>query len=246
MGWLKKIVILGLRFACQGRSCRTVLQNAHDRNLFIDLGITSRSNSCVISGSGVDTEKFRPEAGKRVEPLVVFPSRLLWDKGLHEFIEAGRILSREFSQARFVLVGGTDPNPTSVTEERLESLTEEGFVEWWGYRSDMPDIYRQSLIVCLPSYHEGLPKSLVEAAASGCPIVTTDIPGCRDVVEDGNNGLLVKPRDIQTLAAALRKLLQNPDLCQQFGRNGRERAVRHFSANIIVRETLALYAGMLK
>jgi glycosyltransferase involved in cell wall biosynthesis len=171
---------------------------------------------------------------------------MLWDKGVGEFVEAARQLRESGINARFVLVGEPDgENPASVPVDMLTAWRNEGVVEWWGRREDMPQIFAQSHIVCLPSYREGLPKSLLEAAACGRPIVTTDVPGCREIVRNGDNGYLVEARNAPDLAEGLLKLLQNPKLRLRLGQRGRERVLNEFSQEKIVAQVLALYHKLL-
>ncbi len=175
-------------------------------------------------------------------PLVLLPARMLWDKGVAEFVEAATQLKSRGMLARFVLVGEPDiENPASVPEHQLISWQKDGVVEWWGRREDMPQVLKQSHIVCLPSYREGLPKSLLEAASCGRPIVTTDVPGCREIVHDGENGILVEARNSTALADALARLLADRELRKWMGRRGRERVLNEFSQEIVVAQVLAIY-----
>jgi len=223
-----------------------IVQNPDDAAMVRDLGI---SDKCVhtIRGSGVDLERFRPGPEADGVPVVVFAARMLHDKGVNEFVAAARMLRAAGVQARFVLVGDTDPgNPSAVSTERLTEWKHEMVVEWWGRREDMPVVFAGCHIVCLPSYYrEGLPKVLIEAAACGRPIVTTDVTGCRETVRHGENGLLVPPRDAVALANALRLLIENQDMRQRMGQRGREIAETEFSVENVIRETLAVYRGFL-
>lgn len=148
--------------------------------------------------------------------------------------------------ARFALVGAPDPaNPASIPVTQLAAWRDEGSVEWWGHREDMPAVYAQAHLVCLPSYREGLPKSLLEAAACGLPIVAADVTGCREVVRDGYNGLLVPPRDAAALSAALLRLIAEPNTRKLMGARGRQRARQEFAQERIVAETIAVYRELL-
>ncbi|MFP4063046.1 MAG: glycosyltransferase, partial [Halochromatium sp.] len=180
-------------------------------------------------------------------PLVLLPARMLRDKGVVEFIEAARTLQAEGMVARFVLAGGLDPgNPAALTEETLDAWVREGAVEWWGHCDDMAAALRGSHLVVLPSYREGLPRALIEAAASGRAVITNNVPGCRDVVRDGDNGLLVPPRDSAALAGAIRTLLADPERRRAMGRRGRERAEAEFSIEEVVQRHLAVYEALLQ
>jgi len=173
---------------------------------------------------------------------------MLRDKGIHEFVESVRILKNQGVQLRAVLVGSPDTeNPTSIPEAQLETWHTQGWVEWWGQCDDIPGVWNSSHIAVLPSsYGEGIPLSLIEAAASGRPIVTTDAPGCREVVRDGYNGYLVPVHDAVALAAAMRKLIENRDLRIVMGARGRRLVEEQFSQRIVAEKTLDLYTTLLE
>ena len=200
------------------------------------------SNVFLIPGSGVDVKRFRPNYKGGNHPVVLLASRMLKDKGVYEFVEAARELVSRGVMARFILVGAPDPgNPTSLSENELKNLEKTNVIEWWGWKDKMEFVYTQADIVCLPSYREGLPKSLIEAAACGLPIVTTDTTGCKDVVINGVNGILVPPRNPQKLADALEELINSPDLRKKMGREGRSLVERKFENEIIISRTLDVY-----
>jgi glycosyltransferase involved in cell wall biosynthesis len=161
-------------------------------------------------------------------------------------VEAARLVRQTDPSTRFVLVGGPDSgNPLSVPQAQLDAWASEGVVEWWGHRQDMPQVIARAIVVVLPTYHEGLPKALLEAAASGRAIVATNVPGCREIVRDQVNGLLVPARDAAALARAIETLVASPTLRARFGQAGRAIAVAEFSDRLVVRETLALYRELL-
>ena len=217
---------------------RLIVQNRDDAR---HIGVR---NAVVIPGSGVDLEAFSVWPEPAGVPLVVLPARMLRDKGVVEFVEAARALKSRGVPGRFALVGAPDEeNPAFIPEAHLRAWQAEGSVEWWGWRDDMAAVFRESAVVCLPSWREGLPKALVEAAAAGRPIVTCDVPGCRDVVREGENGLLVPPRNPRALALALERLLRDPALRKRFGEAGRRRAAA-FSSRTVVAQTLALYSEL--
>lgn len=219
----------------------TIVQNPDDKALLERSGVSS-SRLRLIRGVGVNTRIFRPGVPPAGPLCVVLASRMLWDKGVGEFVEAARILSKAGVKARFVLVGDPDPaNPASVLESTLRAWNGQHGVEWWGRRDDMAGLLRSAHVACLPSYREGLPKSLLEAAASGLPIVTTDAPGCREVVRDGVNGLLVPVRDAAALAEAMRKLIDDPALRRRMGEQSRLMAETEFGQETVVAQTLAVY-----
>jgi len=219
----------------------TIVQNPEDWALLERSGVPAASLR-LIRGAGVDVQVFCPVTPPSEPVCIVLASRMLWDKGLGEFVEAARRLTEAGVNARFVLVGEPDPaNPASVPESTLRSWHGQHGVEWWGRREDMPSVLQAAHIACLPSYREGLPKSLLEAAACGLPIVTTDAPGCREVVRDGVNGLLVPVRDAEALAAALRKLIDDAELRRSMGEQSRVRAETEFGLETAIAQTLAVY-----
>ncbi|MBU4220137.1 MAG: glycosyltransferase family 4 protein [Euryarchaeota archaeon] len=244
---LRSAVKLGYRAAFSNRNQRVIFQNPDDSSTFLKAGIVASRDIVLIRGSGVDTSIFAPQPEPQVTPLVVLPSRMLWDKGAGEFVNAAKLLQAKGVVARFVLVGETDPgNPAAVPTVQLEAWRDSGVVEWWGRSNNIPAIFAQAHVVCLPSYREGVPKVLIEAAACGKSIVTTDVPGCREIVRHGENGLLVPVRDSKALADALQILIENPALRAQMGARGREIAVAEFSEEQVIKETLSVYNELLK
>jgi glycosyltransferase involved in cell wall biosynthesis len=231
------------RLALGHRNCCAIFQNPDDCRYMIDAGLTSRERTVLIRSSGVDVAVFKPSPRPPGPPVVIMPARLLWPKGVGEFVEAARLLRQGGVAVRMALVGEPAAhNPAAVPHSAIQAWVDQGAIEWWGYQSDMTQVYARSHIVCLPSYYgEGVPRVLIEAAACGRPIVTTDTPGCREVVVHGKNGLLVPPRAPTALADALRALAQDPELRIEMGRRGRERAVADFSLDRVVAATLAVY-----
>lgn len=232
------------RFLVNPSGSKVVFENGDDLNTFVEWGAVRRADAMLIRGAGVDLQACAPVEAGNPMPVVVLTARMLEDKGVREFVAAARLLLARGVQARFVLVGGTDPsNPTAISEATLKEWDALEGIEWLGWRDDIPGILQQSDIACLPSYREGLPKSLIEAAACGLPIVTTDTVGCREVVEEGRNGFLVPVRSIEPLADALGKLIADGDLRRRMGLAGRRKAIEEFDTRKIAAETLALYAG---
>lgn len=221
-----------------------VFQNADDRDYFLARRICRADNSLVIKGSGVDPEEyaFHPEP-KDDPPVVVLPARLLKSKGVVEFAEAAAMLKARGVSARFALVGDLDPaNPDALTEQELEALVRSGAVESWGYRKDMAAVFAEANLVCLPSYREGLPKALIEAASCGRAIVTTDVPGCREIVDHDRTGLIVPVKNPAALADAMEALLSDPDRRRDMGRAGRAMVEAECSHAVVTRRTADLYA----
>ena len=235
-----------LRSLFNTNGVRVIFQNHDDLNLLVGEGVVSRKRSLVIRGAGVKADEFLPRPEPSDVPIVMLASRMLWDKGVGEFVSAASKLRQSSLAARFVLVGRTDPeNPSSVKDDQLREWESAGLMEWWGHRNDMAAVIAQSNVVCLPSYREGLPKVLIEAAACGRAIVATDVPGCREVVRHGDNGLLVPPRNADALAHALATLVKDPALRARMGARGREIAVQEFSDDTVLSQTMLVYRELL-
>lgn len=243
---LRGAVSLALRLALSAKNSRTIFQNKDDRALFVAGGLVAASRAKLIRGSGVDVAHFTPSPEPEGEPLVVLPARMLWDKGVGEFVEAARLLAADGVRARFALVGDADAaNPAAVPAARLAQWKTEGVVEWWGHRADMGEVYRLASVVCLPSYREGLPKALMEAAACARALVTADVPGCREVVVHEETGLLVPARETRGLAAALKRLIADGALRRRLGENARKLAESAFAVELVVDQTLRVYGELL-
>ncbi|MGE5377450.1 MAG: glycosyltransferase family 4 protein [Bacteroidota bacterium] len=224
-----------------------IFENPEDRDIFIHRRFLKARQTHLIMGTGVDVDKFRPSPKTQEVPVVLFSSRMLVTKGLLEYIDAARMLKQKGVIARFALAGTTDPgNPASLGEQQIEVWKQSEDLEWWGWQDDMPAALAQADIFCLPSYREGVPNALLEAAACGLPIVTTDAPGCRDVVTDNVNGLLVPVRNAKALADALEILIISRNIRNRMGAAGREIAVEQFSTSKVNRETLAVYNPLIR
>ncbi len=228
------------------KNIRVIFQNSDDRNLFIKIGILKENQVIEIKGSGVDLEKFFPTPEQLDDQsVVVLVARMLWDKGIGEFVEAAKVLQQDGIKARFLLVGDIDEgNPRSITREQMEAWCNSGLIEWSGHSTDIQGVLAKANIVCLPSYREGLPKVLLEAAACGRAVITTDVPGCRDAIEPDVSGLLVQVRDVATLVNALRRLIDDEILRKRMGIAGRELAEREFNIQKVVDAHMAIYKEM--
>lgn len=228
------------------KNSAVIFQNEADRDLFLRLRLTTAANARLIPGSGVDLARFSPlPLPTGAAPLVILPGRLLKAKGVQEFVGAAQRLRDKHPRARFALVGETDfSNPDSISPAALDAWQKNGAVEIWGWRENMREVYAQASIICLPSYREGLSRTLLEAAACARPIVSSDAPGCREIVHPGENGLLAAVGDSAALAAALDQLLSHPENWQSLGQAGRRRVAEHFSLEKILAQTLAVYAEM--
>jgi glycosyltransferase involved in cell wall biosynthesis len=215
-----------------------IFQNPEDMKEFVSRKIIKKSQAYMVRGSGVDINKFVPTDEMSGVPIVVLPSRLIKEKGAFEFVQAARMLKERNVSARFVLVGQIDyENPSAISEKQIISWVEEGVVEWWGWRSDMVSIYQSSKIVCLPTYYrEGTPKTLIEAAACGRAIIASNIPGCREIVRNNQNGILIKPSNVKQLADAIQALLEDNQLRMQMGLTGRQFVENEFHNKLITSE----------
>jgi glycosyltransferase involved in cell wall biosynthesis len=244
---MRPVVKLVFSFFLKSRNSRVIVQNQDDFNFITQVINIPSFNVRLIRGAGVDLCLFREQPAPVQPPLVVLVARMLWDKGVGEFVEAATRIRSAGIKARFALVGIPDTeNPTSVSERELRAWHESGNVEWWGYRADIPAVLAMASISCLPTFYgEGVPKALIEAMASSRAIVTTDIPGCRELVDQGRNGILVAPRDVSALSTALEMLIRDPERCNQMGIAGRQMVERSFSLNQVLKETLALYAELV-
>lgn len=237
------------KLALSGRASRLIVQNHDDMRIFLQTGLINPARVRLIPGSGVDCERFRPRNHPRSEgPLrVLLASRLLLDKGLGEYAEAARLLKSQGRDILFLLAGDPDPgNPASIEAPIIQGWEESGLLECLGHVDDMAGLLNTVDVVVLPSYREGLPKSLIEAAACGLPLVTTDVPGCREVVTDGEDGLLVPVRDAHALAASIARLQDDPELAKSLGRAARAKACEQFDEKQVIARTLAIYRKLLE
>ena len=239
----RRLVMQLYRLAYRREANRVIIQNSEDRDFFLANRMFAESDIRFIRGSGADLSRLTAEPEPAGAPVVVFVSRMLRQKGVEDFVAAATALRARLVPGRFVLVGDPDPgNRQSHTREELQQWARSGVVEWWGHRADINAVFASSHIMCLPTYYgEGVPKVLIEAAACGRPIVTTDAPGCNDIVHDGDNGLLVPPRDVPALTAALERLMLDAELRIRMGQRGRQRAVEEFSLDRVIDQTLAIY-----
>jgi glycosyltransferase involved in cell wall biosynthesis len=242
---LRPLIKKAVRWLLDRANARLILQNPDDVAA-MSAGTVAPKRIVLIRGSGVDTTAFAPAPEPGGTPVAVMVSRMLWDKGVGELVEAARLLKERKASVDVVLVGPPDPeNPASISEGQLRDWEASGDVAWWGERSDIAQIWAKSHIAVLPSHREGLPKSLLEAAACGRPLVATDVSGCREVVRPGETGILVPPRDPGSLADALERLATDPDLRRRMGSAARELVERELSQEVVVEQTMALYRELL-
>lgn len=229
----------------RGERWRLVMQNPDDLELLVSRGIVARERVVLIPGSGVDLEKFAPSPEPPGTPAAAFVARMLWDKGVGELVEAARMLKSRGDGPRIRLVGPQDEeNQAAIPRATLDRWADEGAVEWTGQAKDVAALWRETAIAVLPSYREGLPKALLEAAASGRPMVATDVPGCREIVRHEETGLLVPPRDAKALAGALARLAGDAALRRRLGMAARRLAENRFSDKAIAAATVDLYRAL--
>lgn len=254
LGWLftsntprarlgRGLVLLGYRRLLRSRHVRVLVQNDTDR---ADLKRLAGLDAILIPGSGVDLMRYTPHPPAPLPVTIMLASRLLWDKGIGELVEAMRLLRGRGVVCRCCLIGEPDDgNPASVTRDWLERRVAEGVIEWWGYCEDMAAVLRGAHIACLPSYREGMPKFLLEASAAGLPLIATDVPGCRDIVQPEINGLLVAPRSATALADGLQRLIDDAELRTRLGTRARAIAEARFGSERIADLVKAVYAELL-
>lgn len=242
---LRFFISLLYRFALRNLATRVIFQNNTDKQLFISRKIIEENAAVTIRGSGVNLNNYVVSEEPAGAPVFLLLARLLVDKGVLEFVEAAKLLKARGLDCRMVLVGDTDENPKSVTKQQIDSWVSDGLVEYWGYSKDVNSTYANCHVAVLPSYREGLPKSLIEAAACGRAVITTDVPGCRDAITPDETGLLVEVKNAEQLADAIEKLSVNKHLRLKLGLSGRRLAEAEFDINTVVNIHLKLYQELL-
>jgi glycosyltransferase involved in cell wall biosynthesis len=234
------------RFLLNRPPSRVIVQNPDDRSLFeLRIGVAPERVR-IIRGSGVDIDAFHPNDEPPGTPVAVCVARMLWDKGIGELVEAARILKARNVDIRIRLVGPGDDNPAAIPKATLKEWSREGIVDVAGASRDIAGEYARAHIAVLPSYREGLPKSLLEAAAAGLPMVATDVPGCREVCRNGETGLLVPLRSVEPVADALQRLATDPALRATLGQAARRAAETEFAEGIVTAQTVALYEELVR
>ncbi len=228
---------------------KLIFENFSDRDYFIETGLCRKDEAVAILGAGVDIDVFRqvPEH-RREQPVVLFAGRLLWDKGLGDLVDAGRLLKKQGVDFTIKVAGIVDHDTiNAIAEKTLDQWHEQGLIERLGNVKNMPALLAETNIVVLPTYYgEGVPRILIEAGACGRAVVTTDMPGCREIVSHRVNGLLVPSRNVEKLAEALAELIQSPELREKLGQAGREKVKRFFSEQQVIGETMQLYEELLE
>ena len=234
------------RVALGHHNVKVIFQNADDLLSLAKVAHLPAVKVAMIRGSGVDLVRYAHVPLSGGIPVVLLAARLLADKGVLEFVQAARLLRQRGCNARFVLVGAVDTaNPASFTDADVSAWVDDAVVEWWGHRTDLPQVLAAAHLVVLPSYREGLPKVLIEAAACGRAVVTTDVPGCRDAIDPGVTGVLVPVRNVANLACAMETLINDPLRCQVMGDAGRALAAKAFDVRQVVAAHLQIYQELM-
>lgn len=244
--FIAKIYRLLARLAFGHSNKRVIVQNLDDQAEIIESGLAKPNEVRLIQGSGVDLSCFADIVIEDKLPAVLLPARMLEDKGIFEFVEAAKQLKDKTEGWKFILAGTADyQNPSSVPREQIQEWQEEGLLDWLGHIDDMVPIYGMASIVCLPSYREGMPKVLLEAAAAGCAIVTTDAIGCREAIVPGETGDLVPVQNSEKLARVLISLIRDKPRRERYGYAGRRLAYEKYGLDSVVEKTIKIYEELL-
>lgn len=236
------------RFLDKLPSCRAIFHTPEARQLFVESGVVTSEQARLIRGTGVDCTWFKPSdvQGDPDKPVILLASNMDWDQGIKEFVGAARRVRAKKPNARFVLANTEEAGPEAVPISQMKAWTREGFVEWWGYIKNKAQVMQEATIVTLPAYEpRGVPRELLEGAASGRPLIATDRPGCQEIVRNGITGTLIPPYDSQALANAILGLLNDPETAERYGQAGRTLAVNQFSQELVFNETIGLYKELL-
>jgi glycosyltransferase involved in cell wall biosynthesis len=239
---LRALALPLLRLGCNRSGVTMAFENRDDLAVYVKHGVCAESQTTVLPSAGIDPAQFAQPKSRHDGTVVMVLSRMLYAKGILDFIEAARIARRDAPELRFVLVGGSDPNPESIPLEYLKKAESEGAVEYWGPTDDPGRTLSSADVLCLPSYREGLPRSLLEGALVGLPLIASDVPGCRDVVTHGENGLLVPAKNASELAQAALRLHRDPRLRMAMGERGRLTAFERYTVEAVADETVSVYA----
>ncbi len=240
---LKFFVLQLYKFFFKSENVRIILQNIEEKKYLEKHNIDYKGNLRLVPGAGVNMSKYIPSKSFENKNIVVFAARMIREKGVEEVVNASEKLFKMNYNIKLILLGEVDEEyPTHIKKNLLKSWSKKNFIEWYGHVDNIIPFYQMATLVCMPSYYsEGVPKSLIEAAAIAKPIITTDMPGCRSIVKHNYNGLLVEPKNIASLVKSIKYLLDNPDICRTFGLNGRNYAKEMFDETKIVKLTLDIY-----
>ena len=247
---LKSIILLFLKliFYLNKKNIKFIFQNLSDKNLSLKEKISSNISSFIIKGSGVDELIFKPKNKVIKQGQIIritLLARMLKDKGVLEFIKAAHMTQKKLKgKVLFRLVGGLDfDNPAALEEHEIKEMLIDNYLVWEGKSTDVVSVYQETDIACLPSYREGMPKSLIEAMSMECPILTTDVPGCQDCVEDGVNGFLFPPRSPEVLAEKILILLNDFGLIKKMGKESRTKMLSDMTLKHVIKKTYEIYGN---
>lgn len=247
--FMTRSILKVMRITHRKKRLAIIFQNNDDKTIFLNAKIMKEEQCAFTNGSGINLQNYdyTPEPTDGLIKII-FTARMVEDKGTLVLIDAAKKLQAEYKgKVQFLLCGGLDTNPNGITKELLESRCDDEYIQWLGHREDILELLKQSHIMAFPSwYREGLPKSVIEAEAIGRPVVTTDSVGCHDTVIDGKNGYMIPIKDSDALAAALKKLIDNPELRHTMGKNARKFAVNKFDINDVVKVHLAIYKTIIQ
>jgi glycosyltransferase involved in cell wall biosynthesis len=246
LGLVRKFLISAFHLLMGRNKAHVIVQNKDDLVLLLELGIARAQRTVLIAGSGVNMQEFPVTPEPTGTPVVTMVARLLWDKGMGELVSAAKLLVERGCEVKIQVVGDPDPqNPQSVDETTLQGWKTEGVVDFLGHCTDIATIWKNSHIAILPSYREGLPKSLLEAASCGRALIATDVPGCRELVIDGENGLLVPARDAKSLADAIERLVNDAELRVELGVGARKSVENSYADTVVMAAVRKLYGDVI-
>ena len=238
---MKRLIGLFLKISFKKTQAYAIVQNQSDFRYIAKIQSTNRVE--LIRGMGINTGIYRPrfKDEAHLAKRVILPARMLWDKGVGEFLSIARAIKPKHPDIKFCLIGKVDvENMAYISKEELIEMEKSGFLEWLGEKKNMVQEYQNSSIVCFPSYHEGFPKVLVEAASCGLPVVCFDIPGCNDVVVDGKTGFLVPLGDVETMQSRVLQLIRDTSLHKKMSKNARKHAVKYFEETSVMTKFTSL------
>ena len=239
---IKFIYLKVLKFILNNKKKKIIFQNSFDKNEFTKLFSLDENDSVIIAGSGVEIKKNSLNQRNLESNNILLPSRLLIEKGIVEYVEAAKIIKSELKNWNFFIAGTADyKNPSSIGLKELKKWQDQGLIIWKGFINDLDELYSNCSIVCLPSYREGFPKCLIEAASYGIPVVTTNVPGCRDAILPDKTGVLVNPKDVKSLADGLKKLIVDNKKRKIYGDNGYNLAKEKFDIKEVIKKTFKVY-----
>ncbi len=232
-------------YVLRHKNIHIIVQNKDDYEFFLSNNLCHSKNLTLIQGSGVDLERFIYFPIEKKDPIVILPARMMIDKGVLDFAVAVTLIKRMVPDWKFILVGAADyKNPNTVSGELIKSWQDNRILDWLGHVEDIAPLLAKASIVCLPSYREGMPKALLEAAAAGCAIITTDVVGCRDAIVPGKTGDLVPVASPEALAESLYSLINDFERRQGYGIQGRKLAIEKYSIKSVILQTLSVYEGL--